>query len=250
MAFGDFHWKIDIPISTMLLAAWGSFFYWLTLLPEDMEKMSYGLRIGVISTLMALMLVTGFLLMAGQGLIAFVIVFSPFLLGWLLYLCVRWSFSFLFVFNTWSYRTSNVSKECCRLCETCQSIVNRSPLLIGSLWLLCRSTERHSFYTKEELERSAKDCHMCVLVLKSVEEFREPVEKKMAKFDSGLSLVIRERRPLKSFLRDDNLSLELSGPSIVKTRRVPVQRDKYGGISEYSSKCQESLFPAEAANLF
>ena len=240
MAFDDFNWKVDIPISTMILAAWGSYTYWSTLLP-DWDKISYGLKIGYTFALMALLVVTFLLLKLEKGLIALVIFFSPFLLACLLFLYVRWYLSFLFVFNAWLYRTSNVSKECCRLCQRCQSIVDRSPLLVGSLWLFSRSTERHSFYTKEELEKSAKNCHMCVLVLKSVEEFSESLEKKMTKFNSGFTLVIRDRRPFDGLSRDVNLNLELSGPSIGKARRVRVVRDKFG-ISGYSSKCQESLF--------
>jgi hypothetical protein len=240
MAFDDFDWKVDIPISTVLLAAWGSFAYWLTLLPDG-DKISYGLAIGFTFTLTALFVVTFLLLELEKGVIAFAIVLSPFLLAYLLFLHVRWYFSFLFVFNAWLYRASNVSKECCRLCERCQSIVDRSPLLVGSLWLFSRSTERHSFYTKEELEESAKNCHMCVLVLKSVEEFSESVEKKTTKFNSGLTLVIRDRRPFHGLSRDFNLNFELSGPSIGKARRVRVERNGFG-MSEYSSKCQESLF--------
>lgn len=242
MAFDDFDWKVDIPISSMLLAAWGSYIYWSTLFP-DSDKISYGLRFGFAIVFTALFLVTFLLLKLGKGFIALAIVFGPFILAWLLFLYVRWYFSFLFVLNAWLYRTSNVSKECCRLCGKCQSIVDRSPLLVGSRWLFCRSTERHSFYTEEELKESAKHCHMCVLILKSVEEFGESVEKKTTKSNSGLTLVIRDRRPFDSlFSRDVNLDLELSGPSIGKARRVRVERDRFG-ISSYSSKCQESLFP-------
>jgi hypothetical protein len=82
---------------------------------------------------------------------------------------------------------------------------------------------------------------MCVLVLKSVEEFSESVEKKMTKFNSGLTLVIRDRRPFDGLSRDGDLNLELSGPSIGKARRVRVVRGE-SGISGFSSKCQESLF--------
>jgi hypothetical protein len=237
MAFDEFSWKLDIPISTMLLAAWGSFIYWSTLLPDG-DKISYGLSVGFTFAFMALFIVTFLLLKLEKGFIALAIVLCPFLLAHLLFLYVRWYLSFLFVFNAWLYRTSNLSKECCRLCQRCQSIVDRSPLLVGSLWLFSRSTERHSFYTKEELEKSAKNCHMCVLVLKSVEEFSESVEKKMTKLNSGFTLVIRDRRPFDGLSRDDDLNLELSGPSIGKARRVRVVR----GESGISSKCQESLF--------
>ena len=245
MASDDFDWKVEIPISTTLLAAWGSYTYWFTLLPDSWDTVSYGLKIGLWSVFMVLLIVTILLLMLGKGWIALAIVSGPFLLAWLLsrllFLNVRWCLSFLFVIDAWSYRTSNFSKECCRLCERCQSIIDRSPLLVGSLWLLSRSTERHSFYTEVELKESAKHCHMCVLVLKSVEDFSESVEKEMTKSNSGLTLVVRDRRPFEGLSRIVNLNLELSGPSIGKARQVRVVRDRFG-ISEYSSKCQESLF--------
>jgi hypothetical protein len=81
---------------------------------------------------------------------------------------------------------------------------------------------------------------MCVLVLKSVEDFSESVEKEMTKSNSGLTLVVRDRRPFEGLSRIVNLNLELSGPSIGKARQVRVVRDRFG-ISEYSSKYQESL---------
>jgi hypothetical protein len=134
MAFDEFNWKLKIPISTILLAAWGSFIYWSTLL-LDWDKISYGISLGFTYTFMALFIVTFVLWKLEKGFIALAIVFSPVLLTHLLFLYVRWYLSFLFVFNAWLYRTSNLSKECCRLCQRCQSIVDRSPLLVGSLWL-------------------------------------------------------------------------------------------------------------------
>lgn len=223
---------LDIPISAALLAAWGSYFYWTTLLP-DSDKMSYGLQMGCLAVMMALFLVSGLTVLLGKGLLALGIVLSPIILGFLLYFFVRWFTSLLFVFNDWFYQSSNVSKECCRLCAKCQSIIERSPLLIGSKWLFSRSTERHAFYTKEELEESARNCHMCVLVLKSVEEFSKSAEKTMTKSNCGLTLIIRYRWP--------KLELELSGPSISKARRVPVKRNK-NWSSEYRSKYSHSLF--------
>ena len=128
------------------------------------------------------------------------------------------------------FRSPDISRECCRLCERCQSIIKRSPLLIGARWLFTRSDERHAFYTKEELEKSAKDCHLCILLLKSVEEFRELTEEQTDTTNSELTLLIQDRKPVKDITK---LELELSGHAISKARRLRVDRDRWGVGSKY-----------------
>jgi hypothetical protein len=59
----------------------------------------------------------------------------------------------------------------CRLCEKCDSIIDRSNLLLGSPWILVQPVEMHTFYNQPELETSAKGCHLCRLLLNSVEVF-------------------------------------------------------------------------------
>jgi hypothetical protein len=228
----DLNWMIDIPVSTMLLAAWGSYFYWTSLSP-DLEKTPDRLRLGYSYVFVALALITALLISLKTCWIALAIVLGPFGLICLAAVrtlqYIRFLLSFRVVSNARSFRGSDISRECCRLCERCQSIIKRSPLLIGARWLFTRSNERHAFYTKEELEKSAKDCHLCILLLKSVEEFRELTEKHTDTTNSELILLIQERKPVKDVAK---LELELSGHAISKARRLRVNRNGRG-ISKY-----------------
>lgn len=193
MADDDFlNWMIDIPVSTMLLAAWGSYGYWVFSGPQDIDKIPERLQLGYIYTCLALLALSTLLVRIKKCWIAVAIVVGPFVLICLAavrtFRYIRFLLSFMVVSNARSFRGSDISRECCRLCERCQSIIKRSPLLSGARWLFTRSNERHAFYMKGELEKSAKDCHLCILLLKSVEEFRELTEKQTDTTDSELTL--------------------------------------------------------------
>lgn len=52
----------------------------------------------------------------------------------------------------------------CRLCGRCSNIVDQSSILRGTRWRLTRSKEEYDFYTKDQLQQSSKDCHLCSLL--------------------------------------------------------------------------------------
>ncbi|KAF4947843.1 hypothetical protein FGADI_10122 [Fusarium gaditjirri] len=57
----------------------------------------------------------------------------------------------------WAQRTP-------RLCGKCSNVVDQSSILRGTPWRLTRSREEYDFYTKDQLQKSAKDCHLCSLL--------------------------------------------------------------------------------------
>ncbi|TVY68029.1 hypothetical protein Focb16_v002343 [Fusarium oxysporum f. sp. cubense] len=52
----------------------------------------------------------------------------------------------------------------CRLCGRCSNIVDQSSILRGTRWRLTRSREEYDFYTKDQLQQSSEDCHLCSLL--------------------------------------------------------------------------------------
>ncbi|CVL07044.1 related to tol protein [Fusarium proliferatum] len=52
----------------------------------------------------------------------------------------------------------------CRLCGKCRNIVDQSSILRGTRWRLTRSKEEYDFYTKDQLQQSSKECHLCSLL--------------------------------------------------------------------------------------
>ncbi|EXK28257.1 hypothetical protein FOXG_10015 [Fusarium oxysporum f. sp. lycopersici 4287] len=52
----------------------------------------------------------------------------------------------------------------CRLCDRCSNIVDQSSILRGTRWRLTGSREEYGFYTKDQLQQSAEDCHLCNLL--------------------------------------------------------------------------------------
>lgn len=57
----------------------------------------------------------------------------------------------------------------CRLCEKCQAMVGRSSILTGTPWMLTWSAEYHDFYSWSEFVKSAQGCHLCTLLLDSID---------------------------------------------------------------------------------
>ncbi|KAF5244803.1 hypothetical protein FANTH_7627 [Fusarium anthophilum] len=49
----------------------------------------------------------------------------------------------------------------CGLCGRCSSIVDQSSILRGTRWRLTRSKEKYEFYTKDQLQQSSENCHLC-----------------------------------------------------------------------------------------
>lgn len=52
----------------------------------------------------------------------------------------------------------------CRLCDRCSNIVDQSSILRGTRWRLTGSREEYGFYTKDQLQQSAEDYHLCNLL--------------------------------------------------------------------------------------
>jgi hypothetical protein len=60
----------------------------------------------------------------------------------------------------------------CRLCQTCDALVEGFPLLLGSPWIQTRYVEDHPFYSESELRKSASSCHLRQLLFYSI--FKAP----------------------------------------------------------------------------
>lgn len=72
------------------------------------------------------------------------------------------------------WRSKEPASKCdhCRLCENCDSLVESSPLLVGTRRVLTRPVQEHAFYNQVELMRSADSCHLCNLLYHSIDGFR------------------------------------------------------------------------------
>jgi hypothetical protein len=54
------------------------------------------------------------------------------------------------------------------LCDKCRSIIYKSSLITGTVWLNTPTSEQHEHLSWEELERSKESCHCCYLLWGSV----------------------------------------------------------------------------------
>lgn len=63
----------------------------------------------------------------------------------------------------------------CRLCEKCERITGSSPLLVGSPWIFTKPSERYAFHSTSELIASSKECHLCQILLESIQSFKDDV---------------------------------------------------------------------------
>lgn len=112
------------------------------------------------------------------GTFVLLVIASPFILiGGMLYaiwISILNSVAFLLsklarycVLRPLSYPRSSASANVCRLCETCQSIVQQSTLLRGTRWIFTRPIEKYDFYGIKHLSQSAINCHLCCLLYQS-----------------------------------------------------------------------------------
>ncbi|KAF2663339.1 HET-domain-containing protein [Microthyrium microscopicum] len=240
MAHDDFMW-LDIPISTMLLASWGSYFYWISSAADQQwDKLPSRLQYGYTFTMVALFALTAILSALKKCIIFLAILFGPLLLVG--FAATRSYQYFIFrlssklVFSCRNFRGPDISGVWCRLCQRCQGLVDQSPLLGGTSLGITKSNERHSFHTKKELERSATDCHMCILLLKSVEEFNESPEKETTSTETELTLLIQDRRPIGAYPAS-KLELELLGAPIKKSNRICVDGRSWSGNTSSDHGC-------------
>jgi hypothetical protein len=80
----------------------------------------------------------------------------------------------LFVIRKARYRQkASKSASACesrsyQLCFTCDLLVDNSRLLTGTSWIFARPFEHHVYYTARDQQNSAKDCHLCNFLLRSV----------------------------------------------------------------------------------
>lgn len=57
-----------------------------------------------------------------------------------------------------------------QMCDKCNSIVDKSALLLGTRWAITWAVERYRYHSPAKLERSARSCHLCNLLLGSLVE--------------------------------------------------------------------------------
>jgi hypothetical protein len=55
------------------------------------------------------------------------------------------------------------------LCSVCERLVDRSALITGTKWIFMRPVEKHHHHTAIDLLISAKSCHLCHLLLNSMD---------------------------------------------------------------------------------
>ena len=61
-----------------------------------------------------------------------------------------------------------VNSSVSNTCERCTDLVDRSALLTGTTFAVTRPVEYFSHHTRDALEISARDCHLCNLLLRSI----------------------------------------------------------------------------------
>lgn len=78
------------------------------------------------------------------------------------------------IFRRPRYRENTLGSQCIEgcerlsICKTCAGLIESSPLLIGTHWSFARPVEHHPHHTRMDLESSAKACHLCNVLLRSV----------------------------------------------------------------------------------
>ncbi|KAH8586990.1 heterokaryon incompatibility protein-domain-containing protein [Bisporella sp. PMI_857] len=243
------HWLVvDLPVSISLLGAWGSWYYWGSK-PGDWNKLSYGLQVGYWSVFLALGFVSVALGFLKKCLLAIGLVFGPFILifvtVWGLLSGTVHLLSFLVVGTNYSHRGPDSAIECCRLCERCNAIVERSALLSGARWYFTQPVEQHQFHTKADLEVSARSCHMCAILWKSVDEFRELTEGSSDMEPDELTIRVSMKvefmglDDVGSQLNKRALTMELCGQSVGNAGVLVVNQNRSRGNS--SHVCYKSL---------
>jgi hypothetical protein len=127
----------------------------------------------------------------------------------------------------------------CKLCQTCDAIVERSHLLLGSPRILTRPVEEYGFYNQDDLRKSASGCHLCQLLLHSAEFFKEQastvgrnIDPQVVNCDNGVSedpgsITVRVSTRRHS-LRLPILQIELRGESISKSIPIEIKWKKKG----------------------
>lgn len=91
-------------------------------------------------------------------------------------------YSKAFIFRRPRYRQNILGSQCvdgCErrsLCETCKRVIDSSPLLIGTAWGFTLPVERHPHHTAKGIKESAEKCHLCNLLLRSVESSGDSVD--------------------------------------------------------------------------
>lgn len=203
---------------TLGLCAWAGWLYWLARVYERHWNISDGERSGL-SVVLAVICLFHAVFFGSHGrqlkeLIYFLI--GPcILLPFVLVSVVIWRIIslpvFLFVVLKKfcpmllpRYRQSTYKDK---LCSTCELLVDKSPLLIGTRKLFTLPAENHCHYNAQDLQESAKGCHMCSTLLRSVESFRN-------------NLASSSQRPKKTSFRVEPPSIAPSSPGGKLTVRV------------------------------
>lgn len=83
-----------------------------------------------------------------------------------------YTFPFIRYLYTPILETTPPRTHYCRLCEKCERITGFSRLLAGSPWIFTGSSETHTFHTMSELRASSKRCHLCQILLESIQSFK------------------------------------------------------------------------------
>jgi hypothetical protein len=151
---------LGVICSLALGTAWFAFAWWVIPGRDTQLKVIVGLILACFTLLAAPLLL---IFVAGVLVVPVAIIHSIYAL-----LISRW-----IVVTTYRFGKDESTFPQCRLCSTCQTLV-ASPLLAGSPWLLVRSLQRYPFHDTDNLRRSAEDCHLCNILLHSIEPDTRP----------------------------------------------------------------------------